>query len=72
MLFAVALAAAVVASYTSLFGLLVWPVGLLYGALKGLRRRYIGAWVLVAAAAAWLYFRNLGPIYWVTTPVSRR
>ncbi|MFZ0167798.1 MAG: hypothetical protein WAL64_00050 [Candidatus Dormiibacterota bacterium] len=67
-LFAVALAAAVVASYTSLFGLLVWPVGLLYGALKGLRRRYIGAWVLVAAAATWLYFRNLGPIYPVTHP----
>jgi len=67
-LFAVAVAAAVVASYTSLFGLLVWPVGLLYGALKGLRRRYLAAWVLVAAAATWLYFRNLGPIYPVTHP----
>jgi hypothetical protein len=67
-LFAVAVTAAVVASYTSLFGLLVWPVGLLYGVLKRLRRLYIGAWVLVSAAATWLYFRNLGPIYPVTHP----
>ena len=55
--FAVALACAVLASYSSLQGLLLWPVGLL--CLMWVRPwplRRVAAWVSLAAVATALYF----------------
>ena len=56
--FAVAIVVAVVGSYSSLQGLLIWPVGLV---LLYQRRRPIRAvilWVIVAGATTVLYFHN--------------
>jgi hypothetical protein len=53
-----ALAAAVVGSFSSLQGLLIWPIGLV---LLYFRRRslpYIGAWIAAAIASSILYFHN--------------
>ena len=53
-----ALAAAVVGSFSSLQGLLIWPVGLV---LLYFRRRplpQLGVWIAVAAASIVLYFRG--------------
>ena len=57
-LFLIATAVAVVGSFSSLQGLLIWPVGLV---LLFHRRRavsFIVAWVLAALASAFLYFYN--------------
>ncbi|MGH7642205.1 MAG: hypothetical protein ACRENX_04195 [Candidatus Dormibacteria bacterium] len=67
-LFLVALGAAIVASYTSLFGLLVWPAGLLYARLKVLPKHCLVEWVVVALCAVVLYFWQLGPISPPTHP----
>lgn len=53
--FLVACLAGVVGSYSSLQGLLIWPVGLLYAALVGWRLRWLGVWIVVAAATTGLY-----------------
>ncbi len=57
-IFALAIVAAVVGSYSSLQGLLIWPVGLV---LLYHRRRPLwtaGVWVVAAAATVALYFHN--------------
>jgi hypothetical protein len=62
--FVAALATAVVGSFSSLQGLLIWPTGLV---LLYFRRRsvpVIGVWIGVAIATAFLYFRG----YQSTTP----
>ena len=53
-----ALAAAVVGSFSSLQGLLIWPTGLV---LLYFRRRpwpHVGIWIAAAVASTGLYFRN--------------
>jgi hypothetical protein len=53
-----AIAAAVVGSFSSLQGLLIWPAGLV---LLYFRRRslpYIGVWIAATIASALLYFHN--------------
>ena len=61
-LFGLACLASALASYSSLQGLLVWPVGLLYGFLAGWRRTQGAVWVLLAAVAVFLYARDFGPV----------
>jgi hypothetical protein len=63
LLFAVACCAAALASFSSLQGLIVWPVGLLYGVAVGWRRRQAAVWILLALASAVVYAFQFGPIY---------
>ena len=53
-----AVAAAVVASFSSLQGLLVWPVGLLLLYLRRRRAAYLALWAAAAVIATALYFHN--------------
>ena len=58
MLLGGAIAAAVIGSFSSLQGLLIWPTGLV---LLYYRRRslpYVGVWIAAAGASAMLYFHN--------------
>jgi len=61
-LFAAAALAAALASFSSLQGLLVWPVGLVYGTAAGWRRSQAVVWVVLAAGAAVLYAHDFGPV----------
>lgn len=67
-LFLVALGAATIASYTSLFGLLVWPVGLLYARLKRVPKVRLVEWVVPGLCALVVYFWHLGPVSPPTHP----
>jgi hypothetical protein len=51
-----AIAAAVVASFSSIQGLLVWPAGLLLILLRHRSRHIVSAWIGVAFAAGVIYF----------------
>jgi hypothetical protein len=62
-LFLLAVAAAVVASYSTVQGLLIWPVGLAYGFLGGLSRIRLWTWVLCGIATGFLYFWHLGSVF---------
>ncbi len=53
-----AIAAAVLGSYSSLQGLLIWPAGLVLLYLRRRPLRLIGVWIGAAAASAVLYFYN--------------
>jgi hypothetical protein len=55
-----AAAVAVVGSYSSTQGLLIWPVGLVLLYLRGRRNWTFVSWIAVAAATAALYFYNFG------------
>ena len=59
--FAGAIAAAVVGSFSSLQGLLIWPVGLLILYLRRSPRRPLVIWVACALITAVLYFHQLNP-----------
>ncbi len=54
----VAIASAVVASYSSLQGLIVWPTGLLLLYLRNRPRSFTIAWISAAAITLALYFVN--------------
>lgn len=56
--FAVAIVVAIVGSYSSLQGLLIWPVGLVLLYQRRRSTRAIIAWVVAAAATTILYFHN--------------
>ena len=56
--FTAAVLSAIVGSYSSLQGLLIWPAGLLVLYLCRRRGRYIGIWLVAAALTASLYFYN--------------
>ena len=53
-----ALAAAVVGSFSSLQGLLIWPAGLVLLYFRRRPLRQLGVWMAVAAASTVLYFRG--------------
>ena len=56
--FAVAAGAAVVGSYSSTQGLLIWPVGLVLLYLRGRTKRTFVSWIAAAGATVALYFWN--------------
>ena len=62
-MFGLAVVAAVVASYSSVQGLLIWPVGLAYCLLRGLPRVRLWSWVLCGVATGLVYFWHLGPVF---------
>ncbi len=57
----VAVLAGVVASFTLIQGLLVWPAGLLYAWAHGYRRRWLAGWVGVGIIVLAAYSWRLGP-----------
>ena len=57
--FAAAIGAAVVGSFSSLQGLLIWPVGLLVLLVRHRPRRYLLIWIVCALTTATLYFYHL-------------
>jgi len=59
--FVAAVAAAVVASYSSLQGLIVWPVGLLLLYFRRRSKQQLIAWCTLALLTAVLYFYHLNP-----------
>ena len=61
--FVMACLAAVLASFSSLQGLLVWPVGLLYGASIGWRARHCLLWLTTGLVTVVVYAANFGPVY---------
>lgn len=64
-----ALVPALLASYCSLQGLLVWPLALLYGAALGWRWRHALCWVAVGVAATVAYLWNFGPLQPASHPL---
>ncbi len=66
--FLVACVAAVVASYSSLQGLLLWPVGFLYALGRGRSRLQLAAWFVLAVVVTAIYEWHIGNIYTVTSP----
>jgi len=67
-LFLLACVAAVVASFSSLQGLLVWPAGLAYGIGRGLSRAQMALWCGVGVASAAIYAWHLGNVSTVSSP----
>jgi hypothetical protein len=59
-LFRLAVAAAVVASYSSVPGPVIWPVGLAYCLIQGLPRFQLWSWVAWAVAPGFVLFWQLG------------
>ena len=59
---AVPVALALLASYSSLQGLLIWPVGLYYGWAVGWSRTRAAAWSAVAVGATAVYWWHFGPV----------
>jgi hypothetical protein len=59
--FTIAILSAIVGSYSSLQGLLIWPAGLLVLCLCRRRALHISIWLLAAALTASLYFYNWDP-----------
>jgi hypothetical protein len=53
-----ALAVAVVGSFSSLQGLLIWPTGLVLLYFRGRSSSYVGPWITAAVASGLLYFYN--------------
>jgi hypothetical protein len=62
-LFVVACCAAVLASFSSLQGLMVWPIGALYGAALGWQRRRAVIWIALGCVTAVVYTFHFGPVY---------
>jgi hypothetical protein len=61
--FLLACAAALIGSFSSLQGLLIWPVGLLYAGLAGWNLRWLASWAGIGLVAVLIYlwgFGNLG------------
>ena len=56
--FCAAVAAGVLASYSSLHGLFVWPVGLVLILQRARNRRFVAGWVAAASATTIVYFYN--------------
>ncbi len=69
-----AMAAAVVGSFSSLQGLLIWPMGLVLLYLRRRPWRMIVVWIISAIVTGAIYFYNYnfasvsGPSYWLTHP----
>ncbi len=61
--FAGAIAATVVGSFSSLQGLLIWPVGLLVLYVHRRQRRSLLIWIACALITATVYFHQLNPPY---------
>lgn len=59
---AVALGLGLVASFSSLQGLLIWPAGLLYGLACGWRWRHVVVWMGTGVGATVVYFWHIGPL----------
>jgi hypothetical protein len=59
---AVPMALALLASYSSLQGLLIWPVGLYYGWAVGWSRARAAVWSAVAVGATAVYWWHFGPV----------
>ncbi len=55
---AAAISAAIVGSYSSLQGLLIWPTGLVILLFRGRQRRFVLTWIVAAAVTVALYFVN--------------
>ncbi len=66
--FLLACLAAVVASYSSLQGLLVWPAGLVYASLRSGSRFRLVAWCVLGLAVTAFYEWHIGNIYTVSSP----
>jgi hypothetical protein len=62
-LFALAVLAAAVGSYSTVQGLLIWPAGLTYGLLRPLPRIRVWSWTGFAFASGFIYMWHLGPVY---------
>lgn len=62
-LFLLAALLAVAASFSSLQGLLLWPVGLVYGLSCGWGRLRAWSWVGLGLASGVVYAWNIGPVY---------
>lgn len=60
--FGVAAGLAILASLSSLQGLLVWPVGLVYGVGCGWNRRRWSTWLVAGVATTALYGWDFGPV----------
>jgi hypothetical protein len=60
--FSLAVLLALLASYSSLQGLLVWPLGLLYGVAVGWRPLRAGTWVVLAVVATAVYGYHFGAV----------
>jgi hypothetical protein len=60
--FLLACIAALIGSFSSLQGLLIWPVGLLYAGLAGWNRRWLAAWTGLGLAAVVIYLRGFGDL----------
>ncbi|HEY6538364.1 MAG TPA: hypothetical protein VI138_04910 [Candidatus Dormibacteraeota bacterium] len=61
-----AVLAAVVASFSLIQGLLVWPAGLIYGWAHGYSRRWLAGWLAIGVLTLIAYAWRLGP----TEPTS--
>lgn len=68
LLFTVACIAGVIASFSSLQGLLVWPAGLLYGMGGALSRTRLALWSAVGVASTAVYAWHLGNVSSVSSP----
>ena len=55
---AAAISAAIVGSYSSLQGLLIWPAGLLILLLRNRPRRFVFSWIGAAVVTSTIYFVN--------------
>ena len=62
--FAGAIAATVIGSFSSLQGLLIWPVGLLILYVRRRPRRSLLIWIACALITATVYFHHLHPTYY--------
>jgi hypothetical protein len=62
-LVAAAVVLALIASFSSLQGLLLWPVGLVYGLACGWRRRRALIWTGIGVVAGVVYAWHIGPVY---------
>ena len=56
-----AIGAAIVGSFSSLQGLLIWPAGLAILLLRQLPKRFVSTWIAAAAATIAIYFVNFNP-----------
>jgi hypothetical protein len=74
--FVAAVAASVIASYSSLQGLLVWPAGLVLLYLRRRSRQQLIVWCILAVVVTALYFYHLNPneyanqTYFLTHPIA--
>ncbi|MHB8555689.1 MAG: hypothetical protein ACYDCB_08565, partial [Candidatus Dormibacteria bacterium] len=67
-LFLLACLAAVIASFSSLQGLLLWPAGLVYGLGRGLSRTKLTLWCAAGLASTAVYAWHIGNVSPVSSP----